>query len=281
VEHPATTAPAAFLERLGYEVTIVQADREGIVRPAAVERALRKNTRLVSVMHANNETGIVQPIREIAEVCHARGIPLHTDAAQTVGKLPVQCDQLDVDLLSIAGHKFYGPKGTGALFVREGLDLEPALHGASQESGLRPGTENTAGIVGLGKASALAARALGETTDRMAQLRDMLQQRLVAAVGPELLVSGAQVERLPNTLHLVWPGIDAHQLLRQCPEICASTGAACHGNSTAVSGSIACLGINAEQARGAMRLSLGWYTSGEDIDFAGDLLIAAWERATA
>lgn len=278
LEHPSVTAPAAFLERLGYAVTVVQADSQGIVRPAAVERALRKNTRLVSVMHANNETGILQPIRAIAAVCHARGVPLHTDAAQSVGKIAVQCDQLDVDLLSIAGHKFYGPKGVGALFVREGLDLEPALHGAGHEWGLRPGTENTAGIVGLGKAASLAARAVGETTERMAQLRDELQRHLAEAIGPGLLVSGGQVERLPNTLHMVLPGVDAHQLLRGCPELCASTGAACHASSTAVSGAIACLGITAEQARGALRLSLGWYTSGEDIELAGDLLVAAWER---
>lgn len=277
IEHPATTEPAKFLQKLGFDVTVVQADSSGIVRPEAVERALRKTTRLVSVMHANNETGIVQPIRAIAEVCHARAVPLHTDAAQSIGKILVQTDLLDVDLLSIAGHKMYGPKGVGALYVREGLDLVPALHGASHEWGLRPGTENTPGIVGLGKASSLAARAIGDTTERLAQLRDQLQLRLQTEIGPELIVNGAHVERLPNTLSVILPGVDAHQLLRRCPEICASTGSACHSTTSHVSGSLDCLGITADQARGALRISVGLYTSGENIEAAGDAIISAWE----
>lgn len=276
VEHPAVAAPARFLERLGFDVTVVTADGQGIVRPEAVERAMKKNTRLVSVMHANNETGIVNPVRAIAEVCHARGVPLHSDAAQSVGKIPVQADLLDVDLLSIAGHKFYGPKGVGALYVREGLDLEPAMHGAGHEWGLRPGTENTPGIVGLGKAAMLASRAVHETSDRIAQLRDQLQSRLMADVAG-LRVSGADVERLPNTLHAVFPRVDAARMLKACPGICASTGAACHSGDQMVSGALACLGISEAQSRGALRLTLGWYTSGEDIESAGDQLVAAWE----
>ncbi len=281
IEHPATTEPAKFLQKLGFEVTVVQADSNGIVQPTAVERALRKTTRLVSVMHANNETGIVQPIRAIAEICHARAIPIHSDAAQTIGKIPVQADLLDVDLLSIAAHKFYGPKGVGALYVREGLDLEPAVHGASHEWGLRPGTENTAGIVGLGKASSMAARAIGETTERISQLRDRLQQRLQTEIGNGLIVNGANVDRLPNTLSMILPGVDSHKLLQRCPEICASTGAACHSGTSHVSGSLDCLGITADQARGALRISVGLYTSGENIEAAADAIVSAWEATVA
>lgn len=277
VEHPAVTAPARFLEKLGMEVSVVQADHQGIVRPEAVDAAIRRNTRLVSVMHANNESGIVNPIREIAEVCHARGVPLHTDASQSVGKILVQSDLLDVDLLTLTAHKFYGPKGVGALFVREGLDLEPLMHGGGQEWGLRPGTENTAAIAGLGKAASLAARAVHETADRIAQLRDRLQGRLLAEIGPEVIVNGAKVERLPNTLQVILPRVDANKLLKSCPGICASTGAACHSGSGVLSSSLACLGISPEQAKGALRLSLGWYTSGEDIESAADQLVSAWE----
>ncbi|MEZ6096724.1 MAG: cysteine desulfurase family protein [Pirellulaceae bacterium] len=150
MEHPAVSEPAAFMQRLGYRVTIVPPDANGIVTPESIERALERKTRLVSVMHANNEIGTIQPIREIAEICHSRAVLIHTDAAQTVGKIPTMAHQMDVDLLTVAAHKFYGPKGVGALYVRDGLDLMPTNHGGDQEHGLRGGTENTAGIVGLG-----------------------------------------------------------------------------------------------------------------------------------
>ncbi|MCA9154819.1 MAG: cysteine desulfurase, partial [Planctomycetales bacterium] len=166
IEHPSVVAPARFLERLGFRLTIVPCDENGVVSPEAVEAALRSDTVLVSVMHANNEVGVVQPIHDIAEVCRARGIMVHTDASQSAGKLRTLVHELGVDLLTLAGHKFYAPKGVGALYVREGLSLEPFMHGAGHEGGLRAGTENVPYIAGLGKASMLAARGLDDAADR-------------------------------------------------------------------------------------------------------------------
>ena len=175
IEHPAVVAPAKFLERLGYGVTIVGCDAHGFVHPSSIESALQPETKLVSVMHANNEIGTIQPIRQIAEICHGRGVLLHTDASQSVGKIPTYVDQLDVDLLTVACHKFYGPKGVGALFVREGVSLEPLLHGASHERGMRGGTENTPYIVGMGQAAHLAASCIDESSESMTKLRNRLR----------------------------------------------------------------------------------------------------------
>lgn len=277
VEHPAVAAPAVFLERLGYDVSVAACDDQGVVKPADVEAQLRPETRLVSVMLANNEVGTVQPIREIAEICHERGILLHTDASQCVGKISVLVNVLDVDLLTVAGHKFYGPKGIGALFVRDGLALEPAMHGADHENGLRPGTENTPYIVGLGKAASLAARYLESGEDRLGQLRDRLQDQLLSGV-PQLAVHAARAERLPNTLSVSFPGVTGYEVLQRIPELAASTGSACHSDGSHGSATLSAMGVSPEQAVGTVRLSLGWYTSEEEIDRASSLLIDAWEN---
>ena len=228
-------------------------------------------------MLANNEVGTLQPIREIAEVCHGRSVLLHTDASQCIGKIPVMVDVLDVDMLTIAGHKFYAPKGVGALFVREGIRLEPALHGADHEKGMRPGTENTPFIVGLGKAAALASRNLDEESDRMCRLRDRLQELLIAGV-PELRVNGAKAERLPNTLSVSFPGATGLDILRRIPELAASTGSACHSGEVHGSATLNAMGGETEWANGTVRLSAGWDTSEEEIDRASSLLIDAWEN---
>ncbi len=277
IEHPAVAEPARYLESLGYGLTIVPCDSQGVVDPAVVDAAVRPDTVLVSVMHANNEIGTVEPIRQIAEVCRARGVLMHTDAAQTVGKIPTRAKELGVDLLSVAGHKMYAPKGIGALYVRRGITLEPVLHGAGHESGLRAGTENVAHIVALGQAAALAARHMVDAADRLAMLRDRLEGRLREGVGEQLAVHASRSERLPNTLSVSFPNVVSSVMLRRIPELCASTGAACRGGSDRLSPTLAAIGLTPTTARGTVRLSVGWYTTEEQVDRASGLLLSAWE----
>ena len=275
-EHPSVVQPTRFLERLGFDVSLAEPDRFGIVQPEAVERVLTDETRMVSIMHANNEIGTIQPLRQIAEVCRANDVLLHTDASQSVGKIRTMIDELNVDLLSVAGHKFYAPKGVGALFVREGLELEPVIHGAGQEFGLRAGTENTAAIVALGKACSIAFQCMDEAADRMSSLRDTLATQICSSV-PHAHVNGLQAPRLPNTLSITLPRISGNELLNRIPELSASTGSACHSGTDDVSPTLHAIGMTAEQARGTIRLSIGWYTSGEEIERAAELIIGAWE----
>ena len=278
VEHAAVSAPAAFLQKLGFELTVVGCDENGYVRPSDIESALRPNTRLVSVMQANNEIGTIQPIRQIAEICHGRGVLLHTDASQCVGKIPVMADVLDVDLLTIAGHKFYGPKGVGVLFVRDGIQLEPTNHGAEHENGMRGGTENTPYIVAIGRAAFLASKNLDEEGERMSNLRDRLSDQLKSGIGSDLVVHGEGATRLPNTLSVAFPGVFGQDVLARVPELCASTGAACHSGTVKGSATLNAIGASPQQAAGTVRLSLGWYTSEEEVDRASSLLIDAWEN---
>lgn len=278
IEHPAVAEPARYLERLGYDVTVVDCDRNGIVRPEFVDMALQPNTRLVSVMHANNEIGTIQPIREIAEICKSQDVLVHTDAAQSIGKIRVNVDELSVDLLTLAGHKLYAPKGIGALFVRRGVSLQPVMHGAGHESGLRPGTENVPYIAGLGQAARLASRGLDENSDRMASLRDRLHDHLRHAIGDRLTVNGFLAERLPNTLSVNFPDVVGQELLRRAPELCASTGAACHSGTTSMSATLAAIDLAPDVAAGTLRLSVGWNTSEDEVDRAAELLIGAWEN---
>jgi cysteine desulfurase len=280
LEHPAVNAPAEFLRRMGYDVSVVPANKQGIVEPDLVFKAIKRKTRLVSIIHANNEIGTIQPIRQIADFCHSRSILVHTDAAQTVGKIRTDVDQLDVDLLTVAAHKFYGPKGVGALFVRGGVDLEPLHHGGDQESGLRAGTENTAAIVGLGRAAVLCNKALDESSKRMEFLRDDLLARLEKGIGVPLNVNGFLAPRLPNTLSVVFPSVNARSMLDRLPQLAASTGSACH-STTGTSGTLQAIGLSPAAAQGTMRLSLGWYTSQEDIETVSDWLIDAWQSLTS
>jgi cysteine desulfurase len=277
IEHPSVAEPARFLERMGFDITVVPVGAQGTVQASAVRRALRDDTLLVSIMHANNEVGTVQPLREIAAACHAAHVPLHADAAQSVGKLRTHIDELDVDLLTVAGHKMYAPKGVGALFVRQGVALEPVLRGAGHEAGMRPGTENVAGIVGLGIAAQMAAKNLDDTQARLEQLRDRLQELLLDAIGERLIVHGARAARLPNTLSVSFPDVTGHELLARIPELCASTGSACHSETDAMSPTLAAMGVSREVARGTIRLSLGWYTTEDDVERAASLLLEAWE----
>ena len=276
-EHPAVDEPARYLQRMGFGVSFAEVNQDGILDPQTVAELLQPGTALVSIMHANNEIGTIQPIQEIAKLCHEKGIPLHTDASQSVGKVPTQVDSLDVDLLTIAGHKLYAPKGIGALYVRGGIELNPPIHGAGHEFGIRPGTENTAYIVGLGVAAKLAFESLSENLKRMEALRDNLQKRLSESIAG-LTINGEKADRLPNTLSVNFPNVVGHELLSQVPELFASTGSACHSGSTLISATLKAIGVDPKVAQGTVRLSLGRDTTLEDIDRASSLLVDAWEK---
>jgi cysteine desulfurase len=275
VEHPAVARPMAQLADDGWDVTVLGVDEYGRVSPAALADTLRDDTVLVSVMHANNEVGTLQPIAELAALAHVRGALFHTDAAQSVGKVPVDVAALGIDLLTIAGHKFYAPKGVGALFVRAGTPITPIQFGAGHEGGLRPGTENVPHLVGLGAAAVLAKQRLPTITDRLRRQRDALHARLDSEI-PGLALNGDRDERLPNTLNLSFPGVSGRDLLVRTPEIAASVGSACHEEADAVSGVLGAMGVSAARARGAVRLSLGAPTTDDDISQAADALVAAW-----
>jgi cysteine desulfurase len=277
IEHPAVAEPAKHLQRMGFEVTVVRCNGQGVVEPQEIEAAMRPDTRLVSIMHANNETGVIQPLGEISEVCRDHEVLFHTDAAQTIGKIPSYVDELGVDLLTLAGHKLYAPKGVGALYVRRGVKLEPLLRGAGHERGLRPGTENVPYLVGLGHVAMLALKSLDASRQKMAALRDRLYDHLAGAIGSGLRVNGAEAPRLPNTLSVSFPEVAGADLLARIPELCASTGSACHSGHHGMSPTLNAMGLSIAQARGTVRLSVGWYTSEDEIQRAADLLIGAWE----
>jgi cysteine desulfurase len=277
IEHPAVAEPVGHLVRQGWRRTLVRVDGSGRVDIPSVARALGPDTALVSVMHSNNEVGTIQPVAEIAARARELGIPMHTDAAQSVGKVDVNVQALGVDLLSIAGHKLYAPKGVGALYVRRGTPIDNIVFGAGQERGLRPGTENVALAVGLGAAAELARRTLAEFQKRMRKNRDSLHQQLAAGV-PGLRLNGDPEDRLPNTLNVSFPGVDGAALLAAAAEVAASTGSACHSESRELSGVLAAMGLSFDEGRGAVRLSVGRGTTDQDVEQAAAALVRAWRR---
>ena len=273
VEHPATQETARFVERLGFKRVVVEVDRYGVVDLDAMERALRSPTLIVSVMHANGETGSLQPVAEIARLAHERGALMHVDAAQGAGKIRVDVGELGADLLSLAGHKMYAPKGVGALFVRRGVRLEPLIHGAGHETGRRAGTENVPYVVGLGEASRLAHADLPEVSARLKRLRDRLWAHLQEALPGKVVLNGHPERRLPNTLNVSFLGHVGSELLGAIPGIAASTGSACHEGEVSISPVLAAMGLDPLVARGAVRLSVGRYTTEAEVDRAAELLI--------
>lgn len=276
VEHPATTEPAKYLERMGCDVTVVGTDKYGVVDVKEIARNLRDDTALISIMHSNNEIGTIQPVREIADLVANHPALVHTDAAQSIGKIKVNVNDLRVDLLSIAGHKLYAPKGIGALYIRSGTRISPVLHGAGHEQGLRPGTENTPYIVGLGAAAHMALRSFEENGQRLRELRDDLYKRLSAAIGG-LTFNAPQEQRLPNTLSVNFPGVVGAKLLAATDGLFASTGSACHSGTAKMSSTLRAIGLSEDVAQGTVRLSLGWNTTREEIEIAAEMLIGAWE----
>lgn len=273
VEHPATLQPCEFLKRLGCRITTLTVDRFGRVDPNAVRKAIDRRTTLISIMHANNEVGTLQPIREIAVIARERGVLLHTDAAQSLGKVPVHVNELGVDLLSVAGHKLYAPKGIGVLYARRGVKLEPLIHGAGHEAGRRAGTENVPYVVALGAACAVAHQTLPHAAERLRSLRDRLWQRLRDGLGDKLTLNGHPELRLPNTLNVNFAGHIGAELLLKVPEIAASTGSACHEGSDCLSPVLQAMGVPPELGRGAIRLSVGRFTTDEEIERAGEALL--------
>jgi cysteine desulfurase len=280
IEHPATAAPCAWLERRGSQVTRIGVDASGQARLDEAARCIVEGTRLVTVMHSHNETGVLQPIEALAARASAAGALMHTDAAQSVGKVAVDVRALGVDLLSLAGHKLYAPKGVGALFVRRGVSIAPVVHGAGHERGLRPGTENVSSIVGLGAACVAARRDLHEVAAQLQRRRDALWTMLAAAI-PGLALNGHSDARLPNTLNVRFPGVSGDALLARAPDIAASTGSACHTGHTTAPAAIVAMGITPEDARGSVRLTVGRATSEGDITRAADSLIKAWRAYCA
>jgi cysteine desulfurase len=264
IEHPATTGPCRFLERFGAEVTYLPVDGAGRVNPEDVRRAITDRTVLVTIMHANNEVGTIQPIREIARIARERGVLMHTDAAQSVGKIPARVDDLGVDLLSVAGHKLYAPKGVGALYVRRGVALEPLIHGADHECGRRAGTESAFLATGLGAACALA-----ESTGRNHEirlLRDRFWSELAAAFGDRVVLNGHPTERLPNTLNVGFVGRIGADILARLDGVAASTGSACHAGRVGPSPVLTAMAVPSSDSMGAIRFSLGRTTTEGEID---------------
>ena len=274
IEHPAVLEPCRFLERLGFRITYLPVDWDGLVHPENVNAAIKDETILITIMHANNEVGTIQPIEEIGKIAKENDIPFHTDAAQSCGKIEVNVDKLQVDLLTIAGHKVYAPKGVGALYVRKGTAIDSFVHGAGQERGRRAGTENVPYIVGLGAACDIAKNALPEFSRSVRTPRDNLYNNLLEGIRPERIkLNGHPELRLPNTLNVSIRGIIGEMLLGSIPEIAGSTAAACHSGSFEPSKVLLELGLSREEALGALRLSLGRGTSKEEVDSASRLIV--------
>jgi cysteine desulfurase len=275
VEHPATAEPCAYLESQGFRVERVRVDASGRVLVDDAADAVGDQTAIVTVILAQNETGTLMPLPAIVRIAHSRGVVVHTDAAQAVGKIRTRVDDLGVDLLSVAGHKLYAPKGVGALYVRRGTSLAPLVRGAGHEGGLRPGTENVASIVGLGQACEMADRDLETEAERQKRLRDELWRQLHALV-PALHLNGHATERLPNTLNVSFPGVSGTTLLAATPTIAASTGSACHDGGETPSSVLLAMGVDPRLALGAVRLSIGRSTTSEHITTAVEALARAY-----
>jgi cysteine desulfurase len=273
IEHPATIVTAQALRHFGFTSRAIPVDRMGNADLGALSVALREPTLVVSIMHANNETGVIQPVAAVAAAAHAANALVHVDAAQSAGKIPVDVTSMGADLVTLAGHKLYAPKGVGALFVRRGVQLEALIHGAGQESGRRAGTENVPYIVGLGAACRIAVAQLSEASARMQILRDRMWDQLVAGLGNKVALNGYPAERLPNTVNASFIGLVGAELLATVPEIVCSTGSACHDGNVSISPVLAAMGVDAGVAAGAVRLSLGRETTQEQVDRAAMLLV--------
>ena len=273
VEHPATLNPCHFLEKLGARVTILPVDRYGMVDPENVRRAITPRTILITVMHANNEVGTIEPIPEIAAIAREAGIPFHTDAAQTVGKISADVEELGVDLLSVAGHKVYAPKGIGALYIREGTKIEPFVHGAGHEAGRRAGTENVLLAVALGAACDAARRWIG--MPKVQALRDRFLDGLRGMFGEKVTFNGHPTERLPNTLNVNFVGRVGAEVLAMLTGVAASTGSACHAGSVTLSPVLAAMGIPPGEGMGAVRFSLGRATTWGELEEVLEMLKAS------
>jgi cysteine desulfurase len=276
IEHEAVLNTCQALEKEGVRVTYLPTDRDGLIDLDELQRAINPETVLITIMHANNELGTVQPLEEIGRIAKAADVYFHTDAVQSAGKVPIDVGILQLDLLSLSGHKLYAPKGIGALYVRGGTRLRQLLYGGHHQRGFRPGTENVAGIVGLGKAAEIARKSLAEDAQRVSALRDKLQQGLLSRV-PQSRVNGGSAPRTPNTTNLVFPGVEGEALLiaLDLKGLACSTGAACSSGAVEPSHVLTAIGLPPEEARASLRFSLGRHTTSADIDFALNVVPAA------
>jgi cysteine desulfurase len=279
IEHEAVLNTCQALEKRGGEVTYLPVGREGLVSAEALRRAIRKDTVLITVMHANNELGTVQPLEEIGSIAADADVYFHTDAVQSAGKLLIDVNQFRLDLLSLSGHKFYAPKGVGALYIRGGTRLQQLLYGGHHQRGFRPGTENVAGIVGLGKAAELARKSLAQDASRISALRDRLEQGLLSRI-PHSHANGARAPRTPNTTNITFPGIEGEALViaLDLKGLACSTGAACSSGAVEPSHVLTAIGLSPEEARASLRFSLGRHTTAAEIDFALEIVPAAVEQ---
>lgn len=279
IEHPAVEETCKYLEKNGFEVTYLPVGAEGIVKVADVEAAIKKETILITVMHANNEIGTIQPIAKIGELANEKGIYFHTDAVQTVGKIPVDVNELKVDMLSISAHKLYGPKGIGALYIRKGTRLDPLLHGGGHERGIRPGTENISGVVGLGKACQLAEENLEVSMKQISNLRDKLIEGVLEQIDQSYL-NGHPTQRLPNNANFRFSSIEGESLVLQLDAkgIASSTGSACSSKKLEPSHVLMAIGLKEVDAHGSLRLSLGKENTEEEIDYVIESIKEVVER---
>ena len=279
IEHEAVLNTCQELEKQGVRVTYLPVDAQGVVSAEAVRRALRKETVLITVMHANNELGTVQPLEEIGRIAADADVYFHTDAVQSAGKVPIDVNALRLDLLSLSGHKFYAPKGIGALYIRGGTRLQQLLYGGHHQRGFRPGTENVAGIVGMGKAAELARKSLAEDAARISALRDRLEQGLLSRV-PHSRANGARAPRTPNTTNILYSGIEGEALViaLDLKGLACSTGAACSSGAVEPSHVLTAIGLSPDEARSSLRFSLGRHTTAGEIDFALQIVPAAVEQ---
>ncbi len=279
IEHPAVLEVCRGLEALGFEVTYLPVTREGLVEPAALEKAIGPETILISVMHANNEVGTIQPLKEIGEIAKEKEIYFHSDAVQTAGKIPLDAESLGLDLASISGHKLYGPKGVGALYVRKGTKIESIIQGGGHERSLRSGTENVPGIVGLGQACALAEESMVEEAERLTRYRDGMIDFVLSHVDDSWL-NGHPRERLPSNVNLGFGKVEGESLLLylDAKGIAVSTGSACSSRKLQPSHVLTAIGLGPERCHGSLRITLGRYNTEEEVDYASSAIVEAAER---
>lgn len=270
IEHPAVLNPCKYLEKLGNQISYLPVDQYGVVNPSEVEKAITDKTILISIMHSNNETGTLQPIKEIAQIAKEYKILFHTDASQSIGKVPIDLLELGVDFLTIAGHKVYAPKGIGALYIKNDIAIEPLIHGAGHEKGKRAGTENIIFEVALGKACELSKEVL--KSSKIKDLTKYFYDQLIQIFGDKLHLNGHPENRLSNTLNVSFLGYNGHEVLNELGEVAASTGSACHSGSTSISPVLRAMGVSDDVGRGAVRFSLGRYSTKEEVDIVVEKL---------
>jgi cysteine desulfurase len=273
IEHPSVFNVVRHLEARGFEVTCIECDNAGIIKPEEISKAVKKNTILISIMHSNNETGVLQPIEEIGDIANKHGAVFHVDAAQSIGKSYFTLNSSSIDLLTIVPHKFYGPKGIGGLYIKNGCKLSPLMFGANHEKGLRPGTENVPGIVGFAKTCQIAMRDIKLRVSHTAHLQEMLFQKLQSGI-PEILLNGHRTKRLPNTLNVCIPGVLSDALVNKVQDrVALSSGSACHSGNLLPSRVLKCMGLSDREALSSVRLSVGKDNTEDEIEQAAEIII--------